>query len=119
TPQKRSTPRLTQKSQKQLSKAKGKEVHLHTPRSGQFLEFLAKRLLRDSQSPIKKEGSGISEQILTTTGTEVNEIDQRPTEQNSGPWDDSGDDTEAWFVKDADIEIVGTRRERQMKKGKN
>ncbi|EPS40999.1 hypothetical protein H072_5138 [Dactylellina haptotyla CBS 200.50] len=104
------------------------ERKLHTPRSGKFLEYLQKRLVGEKDGVKAEEGAVENEGLESTVKTEEEaaaaaaaavEMPIRKVKNEYG-LSDSEDELarEVWFVKDRDVEIVGTRKQKRSRRPK-
>ncbi|KAF3938565.1 hypothetical protein ABW19_dt0209040 [Dactylella cylindrospora] len=114
----------TPRSQKSaIKKEDSFEKKLHTPRSGKFLEYLQKKLLgekvvkteltdTETLEPLQTHGSDI--QPEGEPATDIPDESAPKIKNEYGLSDDEDElSREVWFVKDKDVEIVGTRKQRR------
>ncbi|KAF3929815.1 hypothetical protein AA313_de0203871 [Arthrobotrys entomopaga] len=112
----------TPKSTKRIKKEEDTfESRLHTPRSGKLLEHIQKRLAEE-RDVVKKEEA---EEAPNGEHTNVESTDVAPETpipriKNEYGLSDSEDELarEIWFVKDKDVEVVGTRKQKRTRRPK-
>ncbi|KAF3919597.1 hypothetical protein ABW20_dc0103596 [Dactylellina cionopaga] len=114
----------TPKSTKRIKKEQDVfEKKLHTPRSGKFLEYLQKRLIGEKDTVKAEASEDATLCISTADAAEVKPEDEATNTpetpmrkiKNEYGLSDSEDELarEVWFVKDKDVEIVGTRKKKR------
>ncbi|KAK6541124.1 hypothetical protein TWF694_008497 [Orbilia ellipsospora] len=108
------TPRSTRRIKKEEDTFESK---LHTPRSGKFLEHLQKRLAEEKDA-VKKEETEEATNGDDPSSKPENAAPEAPMPKikNEYGLSDSEDELarEIWFVKDKDVEVVGTRKQKRV-----